>query len=84
MEKLMREYVELSRMTKEIEARQKDIKSEIQAAMKLGEVLEQGGYKASWQEVVSHTLDQKALKAAMPEIVAEYTTERKTERFTIS
>lgn len=37
-----------------------------------------------WKEIVSNRLDGKALKAALPEIYAQYTRQSTSRRFTIA
>lgn len=37
-----------------------------------------------WKEIVSNRLDGKALKAALPEIYAQYTKQSTSRRFTIA
>ena len=48
------------------------------------EVLTGDGWKASWKNVTSSRLDGKALKAAMPEIAAQFTKATTTTRFVLS
>lgn len=37
-----------------------------------------------WKEIVSNRLDGKALKAALPEIYAQFTTQTSSRRFTVA
>jgi predicted phage-related endonuclease len=41
-------------------------------------------YKVSWKEVTSSRLDGKALKAALPELAAQYTKQTTSRRFVLS
>ena len=48
------------------------------------EVLQGDDWKATWQTVTSSRLDSKALKAAFPELVAQYSKTSSTTRFTLA
>ena len=73
---------EIERMTAEAEA----IKDELKAQMidQGTEVLTGNGWKASWKVVESSRVDTKAMKAAMPEIVARFTVQTRTSRFCLN
>lgn len=73
---------EIDRMTAEVEA----IKDELKEQMinQGTEVLTGNGWKASWKIVEGTRVDTKAMKAAVPEIVAKYTVTTRTSRFTLN
>lgn len=73
---------EIERMTAEAEA----IKDELKAQMidQGTEVLTGTGWKCSWKIVESSRVDTKAMKAAMPEIVARFTIQTRTSRFCLN
>ena len=48
------------------------------------EVLHGNGWKATWHTVTSSRLDSKALKAAHPNLVAQYSKPSITTRFTLA
>ena len=48
------------------------------------EVLQGNGWKAAWHTVTSSRLDSKALKAAYPDLVAQYSKPSTTTRFTLA
>ena len=48
------------------------------------EVLTGDGWKASWKNVTSSRLDGKALKAALPDVAAQYTKTTTTTRFVLT
>ena len=48
------------------------------------EVLQGNGWKATWHTVTTSRLDSKALKAAHPDLVAQYSTATSTTRFTLA
>ena len=68
----------------EAQAEVEALKDEIKAAMGEKEALQAGEYKISWKNVTSSRLDTAALKYALPEIVARFTKESTTRRFTIA
>ena len=48
------------------------------------EVLQGNGWKATWHTVTSSRLDSKALKAAHPDLVAQFSKTTSTTRFTLA
>ena len=48
------------------------------------EVLQGDGWKATWHTVTTSRLDSKALKAAHPDLVAQYSKATSTTRFTLA
>lgn len=48
------------------------------------EVLQGSGWKATWHTVTSSRLDSNALKAAHPDLVAQFSKTSNTTRFTLA
>ena len=48
------------------------------------EVLQGDGWKATWHTVTTSRLDSKALKAAHPDLAAQYSKPTSTTRFTLA
>ena len=48
------------------------------------EVLQGNGWKATWHTVTSSRLDSKALKAAHPDLVAQFSKTTSATRFTLA
>ena len=71
---------------KELEAQADAIRSEIKAELeeKGQEELQTKNFIVRWKEVISNRLDGKALKAALPEIYAQYVKTSISKRFTIA
>ena len=84
METKARELKELERMQEELTAEIESIKDEIKAAMGEQEAITAGAYKIIWKPVTTSRLDSKALKAALPDVAARFTTSSTTRRFTIN
>ena len=73
-------------MIAELEAEAEALTDKIKGVMveRGEETLTGDGWRASWKNVTSSRLDSKALKAAMPEVVEQFTKTTTTCRFTIS
>ncbi|MBR3018087.1 MAG: hypothetical protein IKH57_13605 [Clostridia bacterium] len=84
METKARELKELERMQEELTAEMEAIKDALKAAMGDQESVTAGAYKITWKPVTSSRLDTKALKAALPDIAARFTTSSTARRFTIN
>lgn len=75
---------ELKRMREELDAEITAHEDAIKAHMGSAEMITAGPYKVTWKPVTSSRLDSKALKAALPDIAAQYTTTTTTRRFLIA
>ena len=84
MESKAHELKELERMQEELTAEMEAIKDEIKAAMGDQEAITAGAYKITWKAITSSRLDTKALKAALPDVAARFTTSTTTRRFTVN
>lgn len=82
----VQELRELQRMADELAAEITAIQDALKAHMNAQQVSELAGadYKVTWKEVTSARLDGKALKAALPEIAAQYTRQTTTRRFVVA
>ena len=81
-----RDLMSVRAMIAELEAEAEALTDKIKAAMveRGEETITGDGWKASWKNVTSSRLDGKALKAAMPEIAAQFTKATTTTRFLIT
>ena len=84
METKARELKELERMQEELTAEMEAIKDAIKAAMGDQESVTAGAYRITWKPVTSSRLDTKALKAALPDIAARFTTSSTARRFCVN
>ena len=81
-----RDLMSVRAMIAELEAEAEALTGKIKAVMveRGEEILTGDSWKASWKNVTSSRLDGKALKAAMPEIAAQFTKATTTTRFTLT
>ena len=77
---------ELQSTIEQMQAEAEAIKDAIKAEMvSRGEDSLTGtGWKASWKVIESSRIDTKALKAALPDIAAQYTITTRASRFTLN
>ena len=80
---LVSDLQELVRMSEELKAEIEDRKDRIKAYMGDTEVLIAGPYKVLYKTVSSSRLDTTALKKALPDVAAQYTTTSSTRRFEV-
>ena len=82
----VQELRELQALVEEATAQMEAIKDSIKLKMvdESTEVLQGNGWKATWHTVTSSRLDSKALKAAHPDLVAQYSKPSITTRFTLA
>lgn len=82
----VKELRELQTLVDEATAQMEAIKDAIKLKMadEGTEVLQGDGWKATWHTVTSSRLDSKALKAAHPDLVAQYSKPSITTRFTLA
>lgn len=82
----VKELRELQTLVEEATAQIEAIKDAIKLKMvdEGTEVLRGNGWKATWHTVTSSRLDSKALKAAHPDLVAQYSKPSTTTRFTLA
>lgn len=80
---LVSDLQELVRMSEELKAEIEDHKDRIKAYMGDDEILIAGPYKVLYKTVSSSRLDTVALKKALPDVAAQYTTTSTTRRFEV-
>lgn len=82
----VKELRELQTLVDEATAQIEAIKGAVKLKMvdEGTEVLHGNGWKATWHTVTSSRLDSKALKAAHPNLVAQYSKPSITTRFTLA
>ena len=82
----VKELRELQTLVDEATAQIEAIKDAVKLKMvdEGTEVLQGNGWKATWHTVTSSRLDSKALKAAHPDLVAQYSKPSITTRFTLA
>lgn len=71
---------------KELESQADAIRAEIKADLesKGEDEHDTGSFIIRWKEIISRRLDSKALKAALPDVFAAYSTESSSRRFSIA
>lgn len=86
MKQKIAELKELKNMKAELEDMISSIEDELKAEMTERDTEEVviDEFKITWKSVMSRRLDQTALKAARPEIVAQFTKESSCRRFVVS
>lgn len=86
IDRKVQELRELQALVEEATTQMEAIKDAIKLKMvdEGTEVLQGNGWKATWHTVTSSRLDSKALKAAYPELVAQYSKSSSTTRFTLA
>lgn len=82
----VKELRELRRMADELAEEIESLQDEIKAEMTAREVDTLTGldWKISWKAVKSSRLDGKALKAALPDVAAQFTKETTSRRFVLA
>lgn len=76
----------IEKQRKDLEAQEKALKEEIKPGHgKQGlEELKTKNFIIRWKEIISNTLDSKALKATFPDICEQFTKQSASKRFTIA
>lgn len=71
---------------KALEEQEKALKEEIKADMenKGTDELRTKNFIIRWKEIISNSLDSKALKAAFPDVYGQFTKQSTSKRFTIA
>lgn len=82
----VRELRELQRMADELATEMEAVKDALKAHLDAQGVDSLAGvdYLVTWKKVTSARLDGKALKAALPEIAAQYTRQTTARRFVVA
>lgn len=76
----------IEKQRKDLEAQEKALKEEIKRHMESKglEELKTKNFIIRWKEIISNTLDSKALKATFPDICEQFTKQSASKRFTIA
>lgn len=76
----------IEKQRKDLEAQEKALKEEIKRDMERKglEELRTKNFIIRWKEIISNTLDSKALKATFPDICEQFTKQSASKRFTIA
>jgi hypothetical protein len=76
----------IEKQRKDLEAQEKALKEEIKRDMESKglEELKTKNFIIRWKEIISNTLDSKALKATFPDICEQFTKQSASKRFTIA
>lgn len=83
LEQKVRELREMQAIVEEAQAEVEALKDAIKAAMGQREELRAGEYKITWKAVTTARLDAAALRKAMPDVAAAFTTQSITRRFIV-
>lgn len=83
METTARELRELARLREELDAEITALQDALKAALGDQEQVTAGEYRITYKAVTSQRVDAKALKAALPEIAAQFTKTTTAKRFTV-
>ena len=84
IESKIRELRQLQTLIEEAEQEAEAIRDAIKAHMGDSEELRAGEYKVTWKPVTSSRLDGKALKAALPDVAAQFTKSTTCRRFCVA
>lgn len=86
IENRVKKLQEIERQRKELERQEKELKDEIKRDMenKGLDELRTKNFIIRWKEIISNTLDSKALKATFPDICEQFTKPSASKRFTIA
>lgn len=84
IEAKVRELRQLQALIDEAQAEAETIRDTIKAHMGDAEELRAGEYKVTWKVVTSSRLDTAALKKALPDVAARFTTTSTTRRFLVA
>ena len=76
----------IEKQRKDLEAQEKALKEEIKRDMESKglEELKTKNFIIRWKEIISNTLDSKALKATFPDICEQFTKQSASKRYTIA
>ena len=83
LEQKVRELRQMQAIVEEAQAEVEALKDAIKAAMGQREDLRAGEYKITWKAVTTARLDTAALRKAMPDVAAAFTTQSITRRFIV-
>lgn len=74
---------ELKRMAEDLAAEIEAAQDEIKAIMGDAEELSAGAFRVTWKPVTTSRIDTTALKKALPDVAARFTTQSTARRFIV-
>lgn len=86
IENRVKKLRQIEAQRKALEEQEKALKEEIKADMesKGTDELRTKNFIIRWKEIISNSLDSKALKAAFPDVYIQFTKQSTSKRFTIA
>lgn len=86
IENRVRKLKELESQRKALEEQEKVLKAEIKKDMESKglEEMKTKNFVIRWKEIISNSLDSKALRASFPDICEQFTKQSASKRFTIA
>lgn len=84
LESKAHELQELKRLREELETEIEAAQDAIKAAMGDSDSITAGAYRITWKPIETARIDTKALKAALPDVVARFTITSTARRLCIS
>lgn len=86
IENRVRKLKELESQRKVLEEQKKALKAEIKKDMESKglEEMKTKNFVIRWKEIISYSLDSKALRASFPDICEQFTKQSASKRFTIA
>jgi predicted phage-related endonuclease len=86
IENRVRKLKELESQRKVLEEQEKALKAEIKKDMESKglEEMKTKNFAIRWKEIISNSLDSKALRASFPDICEQFTKQSASKRFTIA
>ena len=84
LESKVRELRQLQALIDEAQAEAEAIRDSIKAVMGDSEALRAGEYSITWKPVTTARIDTSALRKALPDVAAAFTSEVTTRRFCVA
>lgn len=86
IENRVRKLKEIESQRKTLEEQEKALKAEIKKDMESKglEEMKTKNFVIRWKEIISNSLDSKALRASFPDICEQFTKQSASKRFTIA
>lgn len=86
IENRIKKLQEIERQRKELEKQENELNSELRKDLESKglDELRTKNFIVRWKEIISNSLDSKALRATFPDICEQFTKQTTSKRFTIS
>lgn len=86
IENRIKKLQEIERQRKELEKQESGLKSELKKDLESKglDELRTKNFIIRWKEIISNSLDSKALRATFPDICEQFTKQTTSKRFTIA